>query len=341
MLDWTIFYPPGTGVLALPNWRSPRLYLQTQSLAQRWDDSALYPAFRLLARAYRLSLRASAAIGLGEVRRVQTGRWPLGEFVGDVFPEAVSAVTLVGTPGPTQKFTVRVLGRKGEILGYLKYAVKDAARKRLGEEHRLMNGLPPGVGPEVLKFGPFADGEALLISPVVGKQVAANLTPPTACSAFLTSLGTPTRMHLEAHPWVRCIRAQEVADVERWFEVLADKTWPIVIQHGDFAPWNLLLRPDGTLAAIDWEYGTLEGFPYLDFAYYILQVSALVYRYAPPQALDRSVTYLTRHSRSDLGDEEARAVTRLAAYDAYLKSRADGQLDTDNLQAWRRGIWER
>ena len=114
MLDWTIFYPPGTGVLALPNWRSPRLYLPTQSLAQRWDDSAMYPAFRILARVYRLSLRASAAIGLGEVRRVQSSSWPLGEFVGEMFPEAVSAVTLVGTPGPTQKITVQVLGRKGE-----------------------------------------------------------------------------------------------------------------------------------------------------------------------------------------------------------------------------------
>ena len=204
-----------------------------------------------------------------------------------------------------------------------------------------MSRLPPDVGPKVLEFGSFADGEALLIGPVVGKQVPANLKPPAACSDFLASLSTPSRMHLEDHPWVRHIRAQEGADVEKWFEILSAKTWPVVIQHGDFAPWNLLLRPDGTLAAIDWEYGTLEGFPYLDLAYYILQVSALIHRYAPPQGLARSVTYLTRQSRSSLSDEEAEVVTRLAAYDAYLKSRADGQLDTDNLQAWRRGIWER
>lgn len=341
MLDWTLFYPPDTPVLALPSWRSPRLYLPTQSLSQRWDDSAFYPAFRFLARLYRLSLRTSAAIGLGEVRRVQSSSWPLGEFVRDVFPDMVSAVILVGTPGPTQKITVRVLGRQGKVLGYLKCAEKEAARKRLRQERRLMCGLPSNVGPEVLKFGSFADGEALLVSALAGTRVAVNLSPPEASRNFLTSLGASARVHLEVHPWVCHIRAQEGGpSVDKWLEVLGDKSWPVVIQHGDFAPWNLLRRPDGTLGAIDWEYGTLEGFPHLDLAYYILQVSALVYRYAPPKAADRTVKYLTQSLQPGLSDEEARIVTCLAAYDAYLKSRADGQLDEDGLQAWRRRIWE-
>lgn len=341
MLDWTLFYPPETRVLALPSWRSPRLYLPTQSFVQRWEDSAFYPAFRVLARLYRLSLRARATVGLAEVRQVQSMGWPLGEFVRDAFPDAGSAVVLMGTPGPTQKITVRIISRQGEVLGYLKYAEKDAARKRLGQEHRLILGLPRGVGPEVLGFGPFGAGEALLTSAMVGTRVAATLPPPEISREFLASLGTSPLVNLEVHPWVRHVRAQEGPELDRWLEILGDKSWPVAVQHGDFAPWNLLRRPDGSLGAIDWEYGTLEGFPYLDLAYYVLQVSALVYRHAPPKAADYTVRYLTEQPQLRLSEKEARVLTRLAAYDAYLKSREDGQPGDVGLQSWRRRIWER
>jgi hypothetical protein len=340
MLDWTVFYPPDTRVLALPSWRSPRLYLPTQSFIQRWEDSAFYPAYRFLARLSRLSLRTSAAVGLGEVRQVQSSGWPLGEFVRDVFPNVGSAVILVGTPGPTQKITVRVLSRKGEILGYLKYAEKEAARKRLRHERRLIGDLPGKVGPEVLQFGPFGKGEALLTSALVGTRVPATLPPPEASRNFLNTLSVSPLVDLEVHPWVRQICAEGGPDLDSWLETLGDKRWPVAVQHGDFAPWNLLRRPDGTLGAIDWEYGTLEGFPHLDLAYYVLQVSALVYRHAPPKAADSTVRYLTQRPQLGLSIEEARIITRLAAYDAYLKSREDGQHEDVGLQAWRRRVWE-
>jgi hypothetical protein len=187
-LDWTSFFPPGTRVLALPNWKHPRLYLPAQSFFQNWQDSAFYPASRFLARVYRVSLRTRAAVGLGETRKVQSSHWPLGEFTREVLPEAESVVTLVGTPGPAQKITVRVLDGRGEVLAYLKYAEKEAARKRLRQECRMLHHLPGGAGPEVLKFGPFADGEALLITALTGKRLSTSLPPPEGSKDFLASL---------------------------------------------------------------------------------------------------------------------------------------------------------
>lgn len=339
-LDWTWFFSPGTYVLALPNWRSPRLYLPAQRHVRRWQDSSFYPASRLLARLYRQVLRSKAAIGLTEVRRVQSDGWLLGEFVQDVLPQARSAVALVGTPGPAQKITVRVLGERGEALGYLKYAEKEAARRRLEQERRVLEGLPVGVGPEMLKFGPFGGGEALLTTAMVGKRVPATTGLGEEVGDLLASLVVSSPVTLEAHPWVAPARERLGPDLDPWLELLAAKRWPIVVQHGDFAPWNMLWRPDGTLGAIDWEYGVLESFPHLDLAYCLLQVLALIQRQAPEKATEFACGYMARQPRLELNREEARTLVRLAAYDAYMKSREDGQPDDAELQVWRRIVWE-
>lgn len=340
-VDWTLFYPPGTLVLALPSWKSPRLYLPVQHFSQRWDASSFYPASRTLARLYRLSLRARAAARLAEVRQVQSGVWPLGAFVRDVLPEVESAVTLVGTPGPAQKITARLLGGQGEVLGYLKYAHKEAARFRLRQEHRLLCNLPAEVGPDPLKFGSFADGEALLTTVLEGEKAPTSLPPADDLMDFLGTLAVSPSVPLEAHPWAKRIREEGSTKLEYWFESLADKSWPVVVQHGDLAPWNLLRKPDGTLGAIDWEYGVLDSFPHLDLAYYVLQIMALVRRQSPAAAAEYTIRYLNQDAGLTLSSKEARALTSLAAYDAYTKSREDGQPDDVRLQAWRRVIWER
>lgn len=339
--NWPLFFPPGTRVLALPNWDNPRLFLPAQRPSRSWQDSSFYPASRLLARLYRISLRTRAAAGLGEIRKVQASHWPLGEFTQEVLPQAESSVILVGTPGPAQKITARVLDGRGEVLGYLKYAEKEGARKRLRQEFRMLHKLPSGVGPELLKFGPFADGEAMLITALAGKMLPTNLPPPEDLKGFLGSLVVSSPVPLEAHPWVNYIREQRGPDFDPSFEVLASSSWPIVVQHGDFAPWNLLWRPDGTVGAIDWEYGVPEGFPHLDLAYYILQVSALIQRRTPSKAVEYATTYLARQTRLALSSKEAHGLVHLAAYDAYLRSRDDGQSDDTRLQTWRRAVWRK
>jgi hypothetical protein len=233
-----------------------------------------------------------------------------------------------------------VLGGRGEVLGYLKYAEKEAARRRLQQEYWLLRNLPGGTGPEPLKFGTFGDGEALLTTALVGNRVPTSLPPADDLTGFLVALVVSPSVPLEAHPWVKRIGEQEGPDLDSWFEILADKNWPVTVQHGDFAPWNLLRKPDGTLGAIDWEYGALEGFPHLDLTYYVLQVLALIRRLAPVKASEYTMRYLTRHPQLALSSGEARMLTRFAAYDAYLKSREDGQPDDARLQTWRRMIWE-
>ena len=42
---------------------------------------------------------------------------------------------------------------------------------------------------------------------------------------------------------------------------------PVVCEHRDFAPWNVLLTPDGRMGVLDWESSELEGVPALDLLY--------------------------------------------------------------------------
>ncbi len=337
---WEAFFAPGTRVLALPNWRRPRLYLPAYPFLRRWDGSRLYPASRRLARAYRASLRVAAAAGLKTARVADSVEWVVDEFVREMVPDLSYVVVLDGTPGPVQKTTAQLRDAKGRVLGYLKYAEKQAARARLRQERDMLSRLPAGIGPEPLKFGRMGQGEALLSSALSGRPLPTKLPLPDGVVGLLDSLVVSAPRPLAAHPWVRQLRDDARHDLDSCFEALSSRDWPVVIQHGDLAPWNLIRGPGGGVGAIDWEYGAPEGLPYLDLAYYLLQVSALIYRRDPAPAALYTVGYLTQKEPFALRGAEARALVRLAAYDAYLKALQDGQPENAGLQSWRRKIWE-
>jgi hypothetical protein len=339
-MDTGLFFPPGERAMVLPNRRNPRLYLLSRDPFQRWQETSFYPATRLRAKLYRLSVRLRAATRLAPVVQVRSSDWPLGEFVEDVMPQISSAIVLVGTHHPTRHLTAQLRDGKGRVLGYLKFAEAGVARKRLRQEWIMLSNLPEGIAPEPVKFGPFGNGEAMLESALAGKPPPATLPPPADIMGVLESLPTSSPRSLEVHPWVRRMRDGGTPQLDAFLEPLADRAWPLTVHHGDFAPWNLLRMSDGTLRVIDWEYGSLEGFPYLDLVHYILQISALIYRKAPLSAARFASTYLSLRPHLGLNATEARALTSLAAYAAYRKSSEDGREPDAGLQPWRRAIWE-
>ena len=333
-VDWNIFFPPGAGVLALPSWRNPRLYLSGSSLPRRWEESAMYPGSRWGARFYRNLLRIVTAAGLKSRRNVRGDDWPLGEFAGEVMPELKSAVVLAGTPGPAQTLTAQLLDAKGRILGYLKYAETEAARQRLRRELFMISSIPEEITPRPIKFGLMGGGEALLRGAVVGNPLRTTLPPEDGVIALLSSLAVSSGMSLEAHPWARRIRSQGDHRLDYYLETLASREWPVVIQHGDFAPWNLLRTPGGAIKAIDWEFGAMEGFPYQDLCHYFLWVSFLIYRWEPLKAMQVVAEYLSRESAFSLSDAQARALIKLAAYDICQRLSEDGQHTSPEQKKW-------
>lgn len=91
--------------------------------------------------------------------------------------------------------------------------------------------------------------------------------------------------------WSAITAALETSDAgKRALVRLAARRLRPVIRHGDFARWNLLRRKDGTLVAIDWEWGHPEGMPGIDLVHLFAQDARLVQRLAP-DAVVRAVEH--------------------------------------------------
>ncbi len=73
---------------------------------------------------------------------------------------------------------------------------------------------------------------------------------------------------------------QHLAFLEQQLAVLAasSQPFPLVFQHGDPGPWNVLVRPDGTPVFIDWEAAEPLGMPLWDIWYFWRSFSVRVAR---------------------------------------------------------------
>lgn len=332
---------PGQSLVAVPGPARPRLFIPAETAWGRWRSSRLYPASRWTAKAYRLFLRIrTAACGASPVvMNVQAS--PLADFLVGTPLSARATSILVGTPGPAQKFTVGLWDEAGEAVGYLKYGETDRAVSRIRNESEVLTELPDGLGPRLLKYGPLGNGVALLATPVQGRHLPASLPPDQPVLPFLKLLPqTAPPVSVDDHPWTNAAAggvAAEATFLRRGLDVLSRRTWRIVYQHGDFAPWNLLRGRDGTLRAVDWEYGSPSGFPWADLAYYILQVGMLMGRWKPDRTLRWAVRYLS--SSSSFAPAEVEAIIRLTAWHAYQQGLEDQHPPDSPIQSWRRTLW--
>jgi hypothetical protein len=337
---WSVLFPQGTRVAALPNWQRPRVLIPADTLRRRWYGSGYYPAFRPGARLYRLLLRAMAASGIGSVRFARSPHLGLNDFVQELLPEATVGAVMIGMPGSSRKLVARLTDARGQVVGYLKCATRPRARRALRNEYRLLGTLPPGVGPAALGYRQLDSIDGLLLAPVFGRTLRATLPPPHDLSGFTAALTTSSAMGLERHPWVRSVSHWRGPAVEWALSTLSGRAWPTVIHHGDLAPWNMLRTDGGRLTAVDWECGCSAGFPGLDLAQYLLQVACLCLRWSPRDSRDYAIRYLAGDSPHCLSPAEARALVTLSAYSTFRLAAEDGHAFDDPFQRWQRAIWE-
>jgi hypothetical protein len=323
-------------VFSVPNPTNPRLLFPDHGIIQRWRYSGLYPASRISAKAYRLFMRVRAAMKLfGQLTAIPAPD-NLKTFVQDCFRSEVPAgVVLIGAPGPTQKLVVQLWG-DGKVLGYMKFGKTSTARSRIEREYTVLSGLAANLGPRPLKLARFVDGVAMIIRPIYGKQLPASISSLNTAKKLLSSMTKNVTYLVHEHPWMKDINERHRNNVTPCLDALSEQTWPVVFQHGDFAPWNVFQDNSGILRAIDWEHGTLEGFPYLDQAFFLLQVGRLINRWSPEKA--------KKYAESELGRElkrpQAEALIRLVALDTYDKMLEDGHDPNSQAIRWWWIVWK-
>jgi hypothetical protein len=336
-MDPLVFLPTRCNLHCLPSRKSPRLYLTGPDYLSRWRQSALFPAYKDTAKLYRFLLRLKATLGLGNRVLHSIRSWSIHEFVEDCFPQLNSQAVLIGTPGPAQKIVVQ-FWRESEIVGYLKYGETPAARIQIAQEAAILKALPSGIGPTLLKLGALKNGLAIILTPVHGRPLNAQLPLNDKIQLLLNTLRISSPVKFWDHPWIKKIK--DNVPSQDWLIPLAGRDWPVVIHHGDFAPWNVLSRPDGSLGVIDWEYGTVEGFPLLDLAFFVLQVGRLIYGWTPIKAKDYSIGVLSGQRVWPIRRDEASSLVCLCAYDTYNQALPAKDKVYYKSQAWWRAVWE-
>lgn len=268
----------------------------------------------------------------------------LDSWVGEL-PEYDHSVVLVGAAADDkQKLIIRLEGRNQQVLAYLKYAEQQIAQQKLVNEQKILNAIPTGHGPEIIKFGRFGEGKALLMTTVPGNPLPSRIpSAGGACgldriSEFLKALESEQLVEVDGHPAIVRLRGQlangkeQIVDgfLENLLEPLRKHRWPVVIQHGDLTPWNLY-EFRGSLRAVDWEDGVADGFSGFDLVYLYAQTGYFLHQW-PSEKVFRVAEAALQGS---LSHEERTAIVRLSALDAFLRGQSDGMSDDHPLQLFR------
>jgi hypothetical protein len=139
----------------------------------------------------------------------------------------------------------------------------------------------------------------------------------------------------DGHPaLLRLLPAHEKAG--DWIAALAGRDWPVVVEHGDFAPWNLIRTPDG-LRAIDWEDACLDGFPGFDLVHFVIQTGVLMHRWDFKRVrryAEERLQHAGFHAR------QAESVVTLAALRDLLGTAAGEQIQLQSVRRRIVDIWK-
>jgi hypothetical protein len=266
----------------------PLLYFPPQRMLAL-QSLNLYPAQRLGARAGRAALKALCAVGLARVLPSTRITFP--------------------TDSPTAAFLRRVSGT-GDEPPHL--AILAGNPSALGRRYILLLYSCDDRPAVVVKVGlnPHAadlirqESEALLtvagLTSVAPRVLAAHESGSTLALAMEHIAGyaplheTAKELDRVLTPWIDTRRTVTVRDVPAWnrlvkagplhpaladvSEHLEEATFHPVLYHGDFAPWNIKVQPDGSWRVLDWERGELTGMPCWDWFHCQVQTGLLVRR---------------------------------------------------------------
>ena len=219
---------------------------------------------------------------------------PLENLVSEITGEQRPVFALsIGTPGLFRKLTVQVMRLDGEILGYIKLPLTDAASERLRHEAKTLeylsrfSELSPYI-PKLLHAGGWGDGY------IVFQTGSSTQGGPTEFGPlhqkFLETLWGVRHVSKPGH-----VLLDEVATRWRKVEPHMDSLWQTLgagafakasrelsrvniscgIMHGDFAPWNTRLKDEG-LFVYDWEWASLEAPNSWDIHHFRVQVASLL-----------------------------------------------------------------
>jgi hypothetical protein len=191
-----------------------------------------------------------------------------------------------------------VIDDSGRIRAFVKLAWSEQHAESLRRERdtleRLKGMSMPVRLPRVIFSGELEGVATLVITPVLGRP---RLRPGGLSVQLVQASATIFRDHAGTRPLAAALPATDAEDPE-WsrlrsdtraaIEPWADRSVPVGLVHGDFAPWNVL-EAGRSLGVVDWEEARFDGLPFWDLWHYAVQTAALTRRSRSTMALHRAI----------------------------------------------------
>lgn len=237
---------------------------------------------RLQRRAWRLAVRLNLPLPLSAVARTAGGpdddgrTWALLTGGRSSINKVVGLVLMPNGPELAVKFARNEgdeppLRREAEIL--------QAVERRRPE----LAGVPR-VAFVGSRCGRLAVGETFVRGTPLSDRLEPGSLPGLAgaVTKWLLDLAGDAPVVPRAAWWARLVESplatleQQYADAVEPGEIAAARAalaalpdLPLVVEHRDCSPWNVLAGPSGVLSVVDWESAEPEGLPGLDLAYFL------------------------------------------------------------------------
>lgn len=224
---------------------------------------------------------------LPELRELIAACFGVGDFEWSLFG---------GTPCVHQKITMQIYRGK-QLLGYVKVTGTDEVGELFDHEQKalaLLESAERKAGrslrhPRIL-FNGWCAGVRVFIQTTEKTLSSREIhTWEKPHARFVTELADLTRRTM---PFAETDFARVLADIDPYLceipadqaavirakraEVLAlmaGKDMDVVLYHGDFTPWNMVVLPGGDLFVFDWEYSRLSYPEGLDRWHYVVQTA--------------------------------------------------------------------
>jgi Phosphotransferase enzyme family len=253
-----------------------------------------------------------------------------------------------------------VIDDSGRIRAFVKLAWSDQHAESLRRESDTLDRLK-GMSmtvrlPRVIFSGELEDFATLVITPVLGRP---RLRPGGLGTQLVQASATIFRNNAGKRPLAAALPATEAEDPE-WSRLLgetraaiepwAERSVPVGLVHGDFAPWNLL-EAGRSIGIVDWEEARFDGLPFWDLWHYAVQTAALTRRPRSMVALHRAIRgegplwHALQYyaSRVDLPVELGRMILPLylaATGPQPVRGGGIGEHDQSDSQSFRRRLLE-
>lgn len=270
--------------------RRRRILVQLQQLTWR-SAAALGSLAPLCVVAWNGRPGPESARSVTEELRCRWTDWGLGPP-----PAELDCLMLTSGENDLNKITVLAFARRSKIPAVVvKFARTPVSKPGIEHEGRvlpLVDGSRMASVVDIPKLvfsgrlnGVMAvaetaiEGEPLSTSlsretfPVLAREVAAILAaavgpePPVPASQWFERLVAPVAAGFRQR-FGRVVNDEVVKRELQTLRSLPDL--PLVVEHRDCSPWNVVRTPSGRLAMFDWESAEPQGLPVLDLAYFLV-----------------------------------------------------------------------